>query len=183
MNTTIYNEIPQDFNSLIEVIEYFADEKKCLTYLLAQRFECSIYCPHCGNDKVYSFSDGLRFKCSACRQQFTAKVGTIFEGSKIPMKKWFTAIYLVISHKKGISSHQLAKDIKVTQKSAWFMLHRIRFALAQGSFETKMSDGSEIVELDEAYIGSKINNMREKKRNSILTNHTKGFTKFTTIKR
>ncbi len=170
MSTTTHNELPQDFNSLIEVIEYFSDEKKCLNYLLAQRFDGSIYCPHCGNEKVYSFSDGIRFKCGACRQQFTAKVGTIFEGSKIPMKKWFTAIYLVTSHKKGISSHQLAKDIKVTQKSAWFMLHRIRFALATGSFETKMGDGGETVEIDETFVGGKLINMHEKKRDAAKLN-------------
>jgi transposase-like protein len=170
MNTNTNSQLPQEFNSLIEVIEYFTDEKKCLNYLLAQRFDGAIVCPHCGGSKVYCFSDGIRFKCSSCRQQFTAKVGTIFEGSKIPMKKWFTAIYLVTSHKKGISSHQLAKDIKVTQKSAWFMLHRIRFALGQGSFEAPMGGGGGIIEIDETYVGGKLTNMHTKKKQSAKNN-------------
>lgn len=153
----------------MELMDYFSDEAKCLNYLLAQRFDGAITCPHCGDSKIYCFSDGIRFKCGACRQQFTAKVGTIFEGSKIPMRKWFIAIYLVTSHKKGISSHQLAKDIKVTQKSAWFMLHRIRFALGQGSFNVDMggNDGG-IVEVDEVYIGGVEKNKHAKKKSSVI---------------
>jgi len=165
--STNTNQMPQDFNSLIEVIEYFTDEKKCLDYLMAQRFDGAISCPHCGGSKVYCFSDGIRFKCGSCRQQFTAKVGTIFEGSKIPMKKWFTAIYLVTSHKKGISSHQLARDIKVTQKTGWFMLHRIRFALGQGSFDMPLGGEGVIVESDTTITGGKVKNMSNKKRKEI----------------
>ncbi len=165
--STNTNQMPQDFNSLIEVIEYFTDEKKCLDYLMAQRFDGAIACPHCGGSKVYCFSDGIRFKCGSCRQQFTAKVGTIFEGSKIPMKKWFTAIYLVTSHKKGISSHQLARDIKVTQKTGWFMLHRIRFALGQGSFDMPLGGEGVIVESDTTITGGKVKNMSNKKRKEI----------------
>ena len=163
------NNMPQDFNSLMEVMEYFTDEKKCLDYLMAQRFDGAIVCPHCASTKIYCFSDGMRYKCGSCRQQFTAKVGTIFEGSKIPMKKWFVAIYLVTSHKKGISSHQLAKDIKVTQKTGWFMLHRIRFALGQGSFEVNMggNDGG-IVEVDEVFIGGLEKNKHASKKSSKL---------------
>jgi transposase-like protein len=159
--------MPQEFNSLIEVIEYFSDEQKCLNYLMVQRFDGAITCPHCGGSKIYCFSDGMRYKCSSCRQQFTAKVGTIFEGSKIPMKKWFTAIYLVTSHKKGVSSHQLARDIKVTQKTGWFMLHRIRFALGQGSFDMPLGGEGVIVESDTTITGGKVKNMSNKKRKEI----------------
>ncbi len=166
-------KMPQEFNSLMELMDYFSDEAKCLNYLLAQRFDGAITCPHCGGSKIYCFADGLRFKCGSCRQQFTAKVGTIFEGSKIPMRKWFIAIYLVTSHKKGISSHQLAKDIKVTQKTGWFMLHRIRFALGQGSFETPMGSGGNTVEIDEAYIGGRTSNMHEEKRKATRKNGNK----------
>ena len=119
-----------NFDSLFELTEYFKTEDVCLRYLEEWRWTGdSIHCPHCGMDKIYRFSDGKRFKCGSCREQFTAKIGTIFEGSKIPLRKWYIAIYMVLSHKKGLSSHQLGRDIKVTQKTAWFMLHRIRFAL------------------------------------------------------
>lgn len=176
MNTKS-TQVPQEFNSLIEVVEYFSDEQKCLNYLMAQRWDGAIECPHCGSSRIYAFSDGVRFKCGACRQQFTAKVGTIFEGSKIPMRKWFTAIYLVTSHKKGISSHQLAKDLKVTQKTAWFMLHRIRFALGQGSFNVDMggNDGG-IVEVDEVFIGGLEKNKHAKKKSTKHGNSAGGKT-------
>jgi transposase-like protein len=117
------------FSNLTELVMYFDTDAKCLEFLEQQRWGNEVFCPHCGNSKTYRFSDGKRFKCASCREQFTAKVGTIFEDSKISLKKWYIAIYLVISNKKGISSHHLAKEIKVTQKTAWFMLQRIRFAL------------------------------------------------------
>jgi len=90
---------------------------------------------------------GKLLKCADCRRQFTVKVGTIFEDSAIPLQKWFMAVYLLMAHKKGISSVQLGKDIGVTQKSAWFMLHRIRLAMQIGSF----SNLSVQVEVDETY--------------------------------
>jgi len=115
------------YNSLIGVLQHFSDEKVCLSHLESLRWpDGNPVCPHCGNEKAYRFKDGKRFKCSKCRKQFTAKVGTIFQGSNIPLSKWFAAIYLATSHKKGISSHQLAKDIEISQKSAWHVLHRIR---------------------------------------------------------
>lgn len=151
----------ENFNSLLEVYDYFSDEEKCLSYLATQRWDGVIVCPHCSNDKVYCFKDKKRFKCSKCREQFTAKVGTIFEGSKIPMRKWYVAIYLVTSHKKGISSHQLAKDIRVTQKTAWFMLQRIRFGLGVNEDMTEM-EGT--IELDESFVGGKNKNRHADKK-------------------
>lgn len=147
------------FSSLIEMVEYLKDEKFCHKYFAYQRWNEGRFCPHCGNDKTYAFSDGLRYKCQACRQQFTARVGTIFEGSKIPLKKWFIGIYLVSSHKKGISSYQLAKDLKVTQKTGWFMLHRIRFSLANGGFEL-----SGTIQCDETFVGGKNKNRHTDKK-------------------
>lgn len=155
---------PDNFNSLLELIEYFRDEQTAVEYLSAKRWKDGIVCPHCGNDKVYIFSDNKRYKCSKCRQQFTAKVGTIFEDSKIQLRKWFVAVYLITSHKKGISSHQLAKDLKVTQKTAWFMLHRIRFALNQGSFEMPLGNEGETVEIDETFVGGKNKNRHKSKK-------------------
>src|SRR4051812_30462558 len=99
------NQKPDNFNSLIELVEYFREEQTAIEYLAAKRWKDGIVCPHCGNtEKIYLFSDNKRYKCAKCRQQFTAKVGTIFEDTKIPLRKWFVAVYLVTSHKKGISS-------------------------------------------------------------------------------
>ena len=150
-----------NFSSLIELVSYFDSEVKCLQYLEQRRWNGNILCPHCKHDKSYRFSDGKRFKCASCREQFTAKIGTIFEDSKISLKKWFIAIYLVTAHKKGISSHQLAKDIKVTQKTAWFMLQRIRFGLgADNSLGETLED---TVEVDETFVEGKNKNRHHDK--------------------
>ena len=146
-------EIPK-LSTIIQISDFFQDEKKCLKYLAFKRWNNEKpTCPHCGVIGAYKFSDEKRYKCSTCRQQFTVTVGTIFEGSKIPLRKWFIAIFMVINHKKGISSHQLARDLTVTQKTAWFMLHRIRYALKQGSYELKG-----IIEADETFVGGKNKN-------------------------
>lgn len=141
------------FTNLIELLTYFKDEKVCARYLEKLRWEKKNYtCPYegCNHDKVFKYSNGKVYKCAKCQRQFSIRVGTIFEGSKISLKKWFAAIYLVTSHKKGISSAQLAKDVGVTQKTAWFMLHRIRKALGLHQSGDKL-DG--ICEADETYIG------------------------------
>jgi len=154
--------IPENFNNLIEVIKYFDNEDNCQKYLEKWRWNDVPVCPHCANLKVYRFGDGKRFKCAACRQQFTAKIGTIFEDSKVPLNKWFIAIYLVTAHKNGISSHQLARDITVTQKSAWFMLHRIRFALGLSAETHEELSGT--IELDETFVGGKNKNRHKDKK-------------------
>lgn len=152
----------EDFESLLELISYFNSEEKCLEYLIRQRWGTGpVYCPHCGAEKTYKFSDGKRYKCSECRQQFTAKIGTIFEDSKIPLLKWYVAIYLSTCHKKGISSHQLAKDIKVTQKTAWFMLQRIRFG--SGNSDEDFHEEDTIL-LDESFVGGKNKNRHKDKK-------------------
>lgn len=158
---------PTNFNSLTSIISYFKEEQTAIDYLASLRFKNGAFCPHCGDTKVYKFSDNRRYKCAGCRKQFTVRVGTIFESSKIPLSKWFIAIYLITSHKKGISSHQLAKDIEVTQTSAWFMLHRIRYTLVNGSFEMPLSG---IVEVDETYIGGANKNKSVYKRKELHKN-------------
>jgi transposase-like protein len=140
------------FNNLVQLMQYFSDENVCLEHLKQWRWKDGAYCPHCGCTKVYAFSDGKRYKCSDCRKQFTAKVGSIFENTKIPLQKWFVAIYLISSHKKGISSLQLAKDLGITQKNAWFLLHRLRHASNTAAFNAPLSN---TVEADETYIGGK----------------------------
>lgn len=125
------------------------------------RWRDGAYCPYCGSTKVYNFKDNKTHKCGDCRQRFSVKVGTIFEDSKISLRKWFIAIYLITSHSKGISSVQLAKDLGVTQKTAWFMLHRLRHAAKTKAFNAPLKN---TVEVDETYIGGKEKNKHADKR-------------------
>src|SRR5205814_970076 len=97
-------------------------------------------------EEICSFSDGKRYKCKTCKKQFTVTVGTIFEGSHIPLQKWFIGIYLLAARSKGISSLQLSKDLGITQKSAWYMAHRLRYAIRTSSFLAPLT---QTVEMDE----------------------------------
>lgn len=151
----------QQFDSLFDMIKAFPDEMTCIKHFEALRWADGAYCPHCGSVKVYHFSDGKTHKCGDCRKRFSIKVGTIFEDSKVPLQKWFMAIWLITSHKKGIASTQLAKDISVTQKTAWFMLHRLRHAARTKSFNAPL-DGT--VEADETFVGGKEKNKHNSKK-------------------
>ncbi len=116
------------FDSLFDLMDAFPDEQACIDHLRSIRWKDGEFCPHCGSNKVYHFSDRKTFKCGDCKDRFSIKVGTIFEDTKLPLRKWFMAIWLITNHPKGIASTTLAKDIKITQKSAWFVMHRLRHA-------------------------------------------------------
>lgn len=145
----------QSFDTLIQMMSAFPDEQSAIDHFTAIRWQSGAYCPLCGGDRVYHFSDKRTHKCGDCRKRFSIKVGTIFEDSKIELRKWFMAVWLITSHKKGIASTQLAKDVGVTQKTAWFMLHRLRHASQTGSFNRPLSGD---VEADETFIGGKEKN-------------------------
>ena len=151
----------KQFKSLYDLFDTFPTEQACIDHLSAIRWRDGEYCPYCGGSKVYHFSNGHTFKCAACKQRFSIRVGTIFEDSKIALRKWFAAIYLITQHSKGISSVQLAKDLGVTQKTAWFMLHRLRHAAQTKSFAVPLKN---VVEVDETYIGGKERNKHANKR-------------------
>ncbi len=150
----------QKFKNLAELTAYFPDDQSCREYLESQRWNGKPICPHCQNDSVYKFADGKHYKCKSCRRKFTVLIGTVFEDTHVALRKWFIAIYIFTSHKKGISSHQLAKDLGITQKSAWHLLHRIRFAFGSGEPEQLQNT----VEVDETYVGGKAKNMHQSER-------------------
>jgi transposase-like protein len=151
----------QQFNSLLELFEAFPDEQVCLNRLRSIRWKDGAFCPYCGGARIYHFSDRRTHKCGDCRQRFSIKVGTIFEDTKLPLRKWFAAIWLLTSHKKGIASAQLARDVKITQKSAWFVLHRLRHAATTKSFNRPL-EGK--IEADETFVGGKEKNKHAHKR-------------------
>jgi len=143
---------------------YFHNEKAAFAKLEEVLWPNGPVCPHCGsNEKVYVLQGvknrkgeerlGLK-KCGKCRKQFTVRVGTVFESSHIPLHKWFQAVHLLCSSKKGISSHQLHRILEITYKSAWFMSHRIREAMRDGVLATPFGSGGGDVEVDETFIGT-----------------------------
>jgi transposase-like protein len=149
--------------TLQEAILLYSDIDVCQQALVAARWPDGVECPHCGSKDVAYLSNQRRWRCRKGqhdRRQFSVKVGTIFEDSPIGLDKWFTAMWLITNAKNGISSYELHRAIGVTQKTAWFMLHRIRLAMQTKSF-TKI-DGH--VELDETFIGGKARNMHPGKR-------------------
>lgn len=148
--------------TLIEAVQHFADADTCHQYMLGIKWpDGKITCPACGSEKVGEIATRRMLECrnAECLKQFSAKVSTIFEDSKLPLSKWFVAVWLIANAKNGVSSLELHRAIKVTQKTAWFMLHRIRLAMQAKSFKL-----SGAVESDETFIGGAAANMHAKKR-------------------
>ena len=150
----------QDIN-LATLSHLFVDEDKARAFLESKRWPAGPVCPHCACCDIYKLTakEGSKhpvrpgvYKCKACRKQFTVRVGTILEESKIPISKWLMAIHLMTSSKKGVSSHQISRECGITQKSAWFLNHRIREAMKQEPLAGMLQG---VVEVDEAYIGGK----------------------------
>src|SRR2546422_2364486 len=148
--------------TLLEAIRYFADPDACLAFMVQYRWPDGVTCPTCGRKDVRFLAERRVWQCKSRhpKHQFSIKVGTIFEDSPIGLDKWLPAVWWVVNAKNGISSHELARALGVTQKTAWFMGHRIRKAMQTGTFN-KLSGETEV---DETFIGGKARNMHKGKR-------------------
>jgi len=151
--------------SLQQAILYFADPKNCREYLVARRWPDGVVCPRCGSKNVLFLEKYNRWHCREKHKapQFTLKTGTIFEDSPLSLDKWLTAMWMIVNCKNGASSWEISRSLKITQKSAWFMDHRIRLALQSGSVYKLGGPGSEI-ESDETLVGGKAKNMHASRR-------------------
>ncbi len=149
--------------TLREAIRYFANEDNCIRVVAEMRWANGPACPACGHMQHYWLESQKRWKCKECWKQFSVKLGTIFEDSPIPLDKWLIALWMLVNCKNGISSYEVARDLGLTQKSAWFVLHRLRLALQSGSLSKAGGPGSQI-EVDESYIGGKVNNMHKSRK-------------------
>ena len=146
--------------NIAQLAPYFSDESAAISFIESQMWPDGPVCPRCGGtDKIYRIAPnpekrvryGL-YKCAPCKRQFTVKVGTIFEGSNIPMTKWLIAIYMMCSSKKGVSANQLHRALGLSYKAAWFMCHRVRLAMTKEPLVGKLGAGGGIVEIDETFI-------------------------------
>ncbi len=154
-------------DTLQQAIQYFSDPKNCREYIVARRWPNGVECPRCGSKNVTYLAKYDRWQCSARHdgRQFTAKTGTIFEDSPLPLAKWLMAMWQVVNCKNGVSSYEVHRAIGVTQKTAWFMDHRIRHALSIGTINKLSSQ----IEADETFIGGKARNMHKSKRGQKIT--------------
>jgi len=151
--------------TLLEAVQYFSDAENCRKFMIDVRWPDGIVkCPHCGSEKVTYLENAKVYRCYGDhpKQKFSLKVGTVFEDSAIGLEKWLPAAWLLSNCKNGISSYELARDLGVTQKSAWFMLHRIRTAMKDMNRPSKIGGPeSGPVEVDEAFVGGKVGNMHK----------------------
>src|SRR5579864_4881953 len=156
--------------TLQQAIQYFSDEQVCIDAVAFMRWPQGAQCPDCwtpGGDKgrnPYYLKTQKRWKCRDCRRQFSVKVGTIFEESPIPLQKWLPALWMLVSCKNGISSYEIHRALGVSQKTAWFMLHRLRVVLKSKDLGFKIGGEGTEVEVDETFVGGKMKNMHKEKQ-------------------
>jgi transposase-like protein len=151
--------------TLQEAIRYFSEPDVCTSFVASLRWPEGPVCAHCGGREHSYLTTRRIWKCKSCKRQFSVRTGTIFEDSPIPLDKWLTAIWLIANSKNGVSSYELGRALGLTQKSAWFLLHRIRLAMQTGSF----ARASGHVEVDETFIGGKARNMHVRARRAKIT--------------
>jgi transposase-like protein len=151
--------------TLQQAVLYFSDVENCINFLSQLRWPDGVTCPICEGNKVSYLSTRRLWKCKACKKQFSVKVGTVMEDSPIGLDKWLSAIWLIANAKNGISSYEVSRSLGVTQKTGWFLLHRIRLAMQTGTFK-KLSG---TIEVDETAIGGLARNMHKSVRARKIT--------------
>ncbi len=154
--------------TLQQAIRYFSEEQVCVDTVAGLRWPRGPVCPKCGRKQHYYLASQRRWKCKNCARQFSVKVGTIFEDSPLPLDKWLCALWMLVNCKNGVSSYEVHRALGITQKSAWFVLHRLRLALQHGSLVKIGGDGTE-VEVDETFVGGKARNMHMDVRKRRIT--------------
>jgi transposase-like protein len=157
--------------SLLQATRYFADPDACVDFVAFLRWPHGVTCPHCEGERVSYLSSRRIWKCmnKVCHKQFSVKTQTVFEDSPIPLDKWLIAVWLIVNCKNGVSSYEIMRDLKVTQKSAWFMLHRIRLALRESNWSKMGGESSGPVEVDETRIGPDPRKMHNDRRAKLRT--------------
>ena len=145
--------------SVLEFLDMLPDEQSAIEFVESVRWSNGVVCPRCKSPRTKKISNQKRYNCNGCRRQFSVRTGTVFERSRIPLRKWLYALYMVQTARKGISSVQLSIELGITQKSGWFMLHRIREAMDPG---IELLSGE--IEVDEAYVGGLEKNKHSKKK-------------------
>lgn len=151
--------------TLQEAIQYFGDPQRTFDFVIALRWPQGPVCPRCQSPEHRFIKTRSMWVCKSCQKQYSVKVGTIFEDSAIKLDKWMCAMWMIVNAKNGISSYEIARSLGVTQKTAWFMMHRIRLVLQNGSMDRKLKGE---VEADETYIGGKARNMHKGKQAKAL---------------
>jgi transposase-like protein len=151
--------------TLLEAIRYFSDQDVCVRFVAKLRWPDGPVCPSCGGTEHSYLTTRRVWKCKSCKRQFSVKVGSLFEDSPLGLDKWLAAMWMIANSKNGVSSHEMGRSLGITQKSAWFLLHRIRLAMQTGTFEKL--DGE--IEVDETFIGGKARNMHKNVRARKIT--------------
>lgn len=153
------------FNTLSSMMEHFTNDEVCRDAFAQARWHGDVVCPKCGRHHCHKGSGG-RYTCNACKHRFGVTVGTIFENTKIGLRKWFIAMYMMSSHTMGVSSCQVARDLGITQKSGWFILHKLRTLYEQDETDVASSDKNieKAIECDEMYLGGREKNKHQSKK-------------------
>jgi transposase-like protein len=163
--------------TLLGAINYFEDVDVATMFVANLRWPDGVACPHCAGKNCPYVESRRIWQCKDCRKQFSVKVGSIFEDSPIPLSKWLPTMWLLVNCKNGVSSYEISRDIGVTQKTAWFMLHRLRMAVHAKSFDKFGGD----VEVDETFIGGAARNMHKAKRDRVMKGKVAGRTHLTAV--